>query len=247
VVEAGGARHLFLSGITGGIAGDRMAFPGQASAMLMNSEEVLAREGFSFRDVIRTWIYLKDIDSQYSDLNACRRAFFTSHQVRPAPASTGIRGAVHPPDRTCGLDLRAISHDGRVKVRPIHAPTMNEAPVYGSDFSRGTCVTIEDRTVLYISGTASIDTTGHVIAPGDIEGQVDRMLVNVKALLEGQGAGWGDLVSAVTYLKRPEYRETFLRVCGRHGLPERIPSTTCVADICRPEWLCEMEAIAVMV
>jgi hypothetical protein len=32
----------------------------------------------------------------------------------------------------------------------------------------------------------------------------DRMLVNVAKLLEGQGATFGDVVSAVTYIKHPE-------------------------------------------
>lgn len=245
-VEAGGVRHLFLAGVTGGSSGDRSVFTDQAAEMFLNAEQVLRREGLSFRDVIRTWIYLKDIDSDYSDLNLCRREFFAAHDVRPAPASTGIRGAVHPPDRVCGLDLRAIAHDGSVEVRTIHAPTMNEAPAYGSDFSRGTRLTFQDRAVLYISGTASIDTAGRVVSPGEIEGQVDRMLVNVSALLAGQGATWRDLVSAITYLKDPRDMEAFRRVCRRHGLSERVPNTICVADVCRPEWLCEMEAIAVL-
>ena len=246
LVEADGVRHLFLAGVTGGTHGDRSLFPEQANGMFLNAEEVLRGEGLSFSDVTRTWIYLKEIDSNYIDLNLCRRRFFASRDVRPAPASTGIRGGLHPPDRVCGLDLRAIAHDGSVDVRPIHAPTMNEAPAYGADFSRGTRVTFQDRAVLYISGTASIDTAGRVVSPGEIEGQVDRMLINVSALLEGQGATWRDLVSAITYLKDPHYMEAFRRVCRRHGLSERFPNTICVADVCRPEWLCEMEAIAVI-
>lgn len=246
LVEAGGVRHLFLAGVTGGSSGDRSVFVDQAARMFLNAEEILRAEGLSFHDVMRTWIYLQDIDSDYTDLNLCRREFFAARDVRPAPASTGIRGVVHPPDRVCGLDLRAIAHDGSVEVRPIHAPTMNEAPAYGSDFSRGTRVTFQDRAVLYISGTASIDTAGRVVSLGEIEGQVDRMLVNVSALLEGQGATWRDLVSAITYLKDPRDMEAFRRVCRKHGLSERIPNTICVADVCRPEWLCEMEAIAVI-
>ena len=50
---------------------------------------------------------------------------------------------------------------------------------------------------LHISGTASIDETGRTAHPGDFDAQVDRMLLNVAALLEGQGAGFGDVVSAI--------------------------------------------------
>lgn len=245
-VEAGDVRHLFLAGVTGGAYGDRSVFSDQAAGMFLNAEGILRGEGLSFRDVIRTWIYLKEIDSDYTGLNLNRRDFFAAHDVRPAPASTGIRGGVNPTDRRCGLDLRAVAHDGSVDVRPIHAPTMNEAPAYGADFSRGSRVTYQDHAVLYISGTASIDTAGSVVSLGEIEGQVDRMLVNVSALLEGQGATWRNLVSAITYLKDPRDMETFRRVCRGHALSESVPNTICVADVCRPEWLCEMEAIAVL-
>jgi hypothetical protein len=71
------------------------------------------------------------------------------------------------------------------------------------------------------------------------------MLVNVAALLEGQGASFGDVVSAVTYLKRPaddgRLRET-LREAGFEGFPNVLVA----APICRPELLCETEALAVL-
>lgn len=246
VVEAEGARHLFLSGVTAAGA-EAPSFRARADRMFAIADQAVARSGFRFADdVVRTWIYLKTIDEDYADLNASRRSFFASRDVRPAPASTGIRGVVFPAGSACGLDLRAVRGPGVESIRPIHCSTMNEAPDYGSDFSRGTSVTFRHRRVVYVSGTASIDTAGEVVAPGDIRGQVERMLVNVKALLEGQGAGWHDLVSAITYLKRPEYAPTFRSVCADRGFSERIPNTLCVADICRPEWLCEMEAIAVL-
>jgi enamine deaminase RidA (YjgF/YER057c/UK114 family) len=72
------------------------------------------------------------------------------------------------------------------------------------------------------------------------------MLLNIQQLLAEQGAGFRHLVSAITYLKRAEDLPAMLEVCHRRGFPENIPNTFCVADVCRPEWLCEMEAIAVM-
>jgi enamine deaminase RidA (YjgF/YER057c/UK114 family) len=246
VIEAGGARHLFLASLTGGLPGDGRIFADQAAAMFACAQAALRREGQTFHDVVRTWIYLKDIDSHYDDLNRTRRAFFSRNGVRLAPASTGIKGVVQPEDRDCGLDLRAVSGDPDLEISSIHAPTLNEAPSYGSDFSRGLRVTMADRSILYISGTASIDLAGRIVAEGDIEGQVDRMLLNVEALLAGQGASAADLVSAVTYLKRPGHRDPLREACRRRGFSESTPHTICVADICRPDWLCEMEAIAVL-
>jgi enamine deaminase RidA (YjgF/YER057c/UK114 family) len=246
VVEAGDRRYVFLANLTGGRPGDALDFTGQAASMFEDAETVLTREGLSFRDVVRTWIYLSDIERDYDDLNRARRIFFQARGVVPCPASTGIQGRVAPPGRGCGLDLVALAGRGPFQVRPIHASTMNEAPSYGSDFSRGMQVTAGDRAVIYVSGTASIDTEGRVVHVGDPAGQADRMLLNIQQLLAEQGAGFRHLVSAITYLKRAEGLPPMLEVCRRRGFPLQIPNTFCVADVCRPEWLCEMEAIAVM-
>jgi enamine deaminase RidA (YjgF/YER057c/UK114 family) len=245
VIETDGVRHVFLANLTGGSPGDGRRFTRQAAAVYQRAEACLRRERLSFRDVVRTWIYLRDIERDYGSLNRVRREFFRRRGVHPAPASTGIQGGPYPGDRRCALDLHAAG-GGEINVRTIHAATMNEAPEYGSDFARGMRVGLKDRAIIYISGTASIDLEGRVVGVGGIEGQVDRMLLNVEQLLEGQGASYADLVSAVTYLKKPEYRRPFLEVGRRRGLPDRIPNTLCVADVCRPEWLCEIEATAVV-
>ena len=106
-------------------------------------------------------------------------------------------------------------------------------------------VTLDDRVVLYVSGTASIDTEGRVVHVGNIEGQIHRMFLNVEQLLAEQGATVKDIVTAITYLKKLEYLDPFYKVCQERSIPDNIPNTVSVADICRPEWLCEIEAIAI--
>ncbi|HEU4402673.1 MAG TPA: RidA family protein [Candidatus Polarisedimenticolia bacterium] len=245
IVDEDGVRHLFLSGVTGGLPGDRLDAASQASAAFLRAEAVLNRAGFSFREVVRTWIFLADIGGDYAALNRERRRFFTARGIAPPPASTAIGGVPCPPDRALGIDLRAISGTAPPRVTALHSPTMNEAPSYGSDFSRGMRIDLVDRSILHVSGTASIDTDGRVVHARDIAGQVERMLQNIEALLAGQEIGYDHVVSAVTYLKRSDDVETFRRVAARHGLPSGIPNTLCLAEVCRPEWLCEMEVTAV--
>ena len=128
----------------------------------------------------------------------------------------------------------------------MRGDSLGEASAYGSAFSRGLCVQRPDRTVLYISGTASIDTAGRVVHVGDIDGQCRRMLDNVDALLRPYGATLADTVHAVTYLKDQSYLPVFERVCRERDVPEDLLNTIVVADVCRPDWLCEIELTAVL-
>ena len=241
MVHRGNVLLLHLANLT---AGDGLDLTRRPAELFRLAEVLLEREGLSFRDVVRTWIYLPEMYRDYDALNQARREFYQSRGVRPFPASTGIQGRI-PPDGSLGMDVLAMAGPG-IQAEPIHAPTMNEAGEYGSFFSRGIRVRFPDRSLIYLSGTASIDIRGEVVHVGDAAGQIDRMMTNVEQLLAGQGAGFRDLVSVTTYLKHQEDCTRFLSECRRRGIPEDIPHTVCVAEVCRPTWLCEMEAIAAL-
>ena len=97
----------------------------------------------------------------------------------------------------------------------------------------------------YVSGTASIDENGEVVHVGDISGQSARTLLNIEQLLAGCGAAPTDIVRGTTYLKRADDYGVFLRTWQERGFPESIPHTICRADVCRPDWLCETEVVAI--
>lgn len=245
VVSCRGYDHIYLHNLTGGSPGDGMDYAGQMEVVFDLAERILEQEDLTFKDVIRTWIYVDEMERDYSDLNRVRTAFFKRVGVERMPASTGIQGNVYPCDRGGSMDLYALRTERPVEVKVMHAPTLNEAWSYGSAFARGMTVTFEDRTVAYVSGTASIDTEGNVVHIGDIEGQVRRMLLNVEELLQGSDAQLSDIAWATTYLKHAEDYETFKRVLGEKDFPLDIPHTICNADVCRPDWLVEIEVMAI--
>jgi enamine deaminase RidA (YjgF/YER057c/UK114 family) len=217
----------------------------QTLAMLGAAEALLQQAGMEFRDVVRTWIHLREMDRDYADLNRARRAFFEARGIDPPPASTGIGGGPAPEEHDLCLGVYAVQ-GARPPVRTVMtAPTLNEAPQYGADFARGMRMAEVNKVALHVSGTASIDEAGRTAHPGDFEAQADRMLVNVAALLEGQGASFGDVVSAVTYLKRPADAARLREKLHEAGF-EGIPHALVAAPICRPELLCETEALAVL-
>ena len=245
VVSCRGYDHIYLHNLTGGTPGDGMDYAGQIEAVFDLAEKILEQEDLTFKDVIRTWIYVDEMKRDYDDLNRVRTAFFERVGVKRLPASTGVQGDVYPCDRGGSMDLYALRTERPVEVEMMHASTLNEAWSYGSAFARGMTVEREDRTVAYVSGTASIDTKGNVVHIGDIEGQVRRMLLNVEELLHGSAAQLSDIVQATTYLKHAEDCETFKRVLGEKDFPLDIPHTICKADICRPDWLVEIEVMAI--
>jgi enamine deaminase RidA (YjgF/YER057c/UK114 family) len=229
----------------GGLCGPGANAYEQTLAMFDVAEALLKRAGMEFRDVARTWIHLRHIGRDYDHLNRARRAFFGARDIAPVPASTGIGGGPASDAHDICLSLYAVRAAHPTVRTVMTAPTLNDAAHYGADFARGTRVVDTNKVALCVSGTASIDEAGATAYPGNFEAQAERMLVNVAGLLEGQGAAFADVVSAVTYLRCPadgaRLREKF-REAGFEGFPNVFVQ----ASICRPELLCETEALAVL-
>jgi enamine deaminase RidA (YjgF/YER057c/UK114 family) len=217
----------------------------QTLAMFTQAESLLQRAGMEFRDVVRTWIYLRHMDRDYGTLNRARREFFAARGIAPVPASTGIGGGPVSAAHDLCLGIYAVKSGRPLERTVMTSPTLNEASEYGADFVRGMKVMEANRVALHVSGTASIDEHGRSVHPGDVDAQADRMLVNIAALLERQGASYADVVHAITYLKDPADAPRVrakLRAAGFSGFPHAMVA----APICRPELLCETEVLAVL-
>lgn len=207
------------------------------------AERLLEEHGLSFRDVVRTWIHLRDIERDYDALNQARREFFRARGIERMPASTGVQGGPFPDVHDVSLSLAALRSPRTLQATAMSSPTLNEAWSYGADFSRGLRVAEANKTTLYLSGTASIDEAGRTVHPGDFRAQAERMLHNLASLLAGQGASFGDVVSGVTYLKRPSDASLLRSIFRERGF-EGFPCAVVEAPLCRPELLCETEAVA---
>jgi len=149
--------------------------------------------------------------------------------------------------------LERIACAERVAKRAISAPAaLNEAPEYGSAFSRGLRIDLNGLVILLISGTASVDEDGNTVHAGDFRAQCRRTYRNISALLAAEGATWKDIVRTTCYLRDierdyaafNEERTAFFRQQGLDPLPA---STGIQAILCRPDLLVEIEAIAMFV
>ena len=249
IASPGGGRSFRLGEQRHYYAGSIVGTPGSAfdetHSMFCRAEDLLKQEGMSFHDVMRTWIYLRRMDRDYAEFNRGRREFFRERNITLLPASTGISGAPFPESANFLLSFFAIQSPRKLEPEPMTTPTLNEACTYGSDFSRGLRVVEENKVALYISGTASVDEEGRTAHVDQFEAQVERMLLNVETLLSAQHASFQDLLSAVTYLKNPQDAPVLYKVLRAKGL-DQIPNAVVHAAVCRPDLLCEFEAIAAL-
>ncbi len=247
LVTIGGRRHLYIADIQGIDRSEPTAigFRKQSDRMFAKAAKLLEPFGIKFTEVLRTWCYLKEIDDDYAEFNLSRNAFFAEHGVTRLPASTGIQAGLWPDQTLCGMDLYALLDTEGVGIEVMHTPTLNEADEYGSSFSRGMKIDLPEKTVLHISGTASIDESGRTVHVGDIKQQLERMLLNVRELLQHQGASFEDVTQIATFLKHAEDYELCQQLLRQWGI-RHVPNTLVEAGVCRPELLCEMEAIAIL-
>ena len=209
------------------------------------AERLLEQCGMAFRNVVRTWIHLRDIDRDYDALNKARREFFRRRGIELIPASTGVQGTPFPDAHDLSMTLYAVKASRPLDVTPMSAPTLNEAWSYGSDFSRGLRIAEANKVTLHVSGTASIDEAGRTVHVGNFAAQVDRMLDNIESLFAQQGASFENLVSGVVYLRNPGDAPVLHARCHQRGFGG-FPCALVEAALCRPELLCEAEAVAML-
>jgi enamine deaminase RidA (YjgF/YER057c/UK114 family) len=222
----------------------RDAFEQTRNAFLA-AERLLAQCGMAFGDVMRVWIHLRDIDRDYDALNGARREFFEQRGISRRPASTGVQGPPFPDAHDVSVTVAAMQSASPLGVTPMSTPTLNEAWSYGADFSRGLRLADANAVTLFVSGTASIDEQGRTAHVSDVAAQAERMLHNIATLLAQQNAGFSDLVSAVTYLKHLRDAAALRTVCKARGF-QGFPWAVVEAPLCRPELLCETEAVALL-
>jgi enamine deaminase RidA (YjgF/YER057c/UK114 family) len=248
-------RQLVLTSIHGMRSGAPPDAPEQARRMFERAGATLAARGYSFREVARTWIYFARLLDWYGDFNAVRNAYYTAAGLSKSaaagsgsafPASTGIQA--QSASEECLMDVLAIDlgHAGRLAVRPVaESGRQGQASLYGSAFSRAMVIDWADCKIIHVSGTASIDQRGHSTHPGDAGAQFRDTLASIDALLEPEGAGLSNLCQGTLFAKSAAVAAICRDVARELGSPA-LPFVEVIADVCRPELLVEIEAVAIV-
>ncbi len=213
-----------------------------------NLRRVLISSGGTLADhCLRTWLFVRDIDNNYPGVVKGRNEVFAEHGLTPSThfiASTGIAGQTADPKRLVSFNAFADLSLRQGQIKYLYGKThLNPTYEYGVAFERGTAVDYGDRCHVYISGTASIDNKGEIVAPGDIVAQTARMLENIEVLLGEASCGWSDVAHLIIYLRDLADYPVVSEI-----MSERFPDTPkaiVLAPVCRPGWLIETECMAI--
>ncbi len=88
-------------------------FRAQMARTLHNITGLLAAEGATWKDVVRTTCYLRDIERDYDEFNQVRTQFFKERGLDPLPASTGIQAILCRPDLLIEIEAIAMFESDR--------------------------------------------------------------------------------------------------------------------------------------
>ncbi|MCR4995134.1 MAG: hypothetical protein K6A32_07160 [Bacteroidales bacterium] len=220
----------------------------QTESLLIDYEETLQRFGATLADnCIRTWFYVRDVDTQYAGMVKARRENFIEQGLTEQThyiSSTGIGGLPADTRALVQLGTYALIGFKPEQQHYLYAKThLNPTYEYGVTFERGTRMDYGDRRHVYISGTASINNKGEVVHVGDIVKQTERMWENVGALLSEAETSFDNIAQIIVYLRDIADYDIVSRMFA-----EKFPSTPyliTLAPVCRPTWLIEMECVAI--
>jgi enamine deaminase RidA (YjgF/YER057c/UK114 family) len=210
----------------------------------------LQSQNVNLRDnLVRTWIFVRDIDTHYQGMVEARKEFFLSQGLTPDSryvASTGIEGDAV--DSGCLVSMDSLSFGGIVEKQILPMNALDNLPLtitYGVTFERGLRIKFGDRSHLYISGTASIDKSGEIMHGGDVENQTRRTLDNIEMLLKNQDASLSDMAYLLCYVRNVNNFDCVNAIL-KDRIPNDVPLVIVQGAVCRPGWLVEVEGVAIM-
>jgi len=269
--EADGIRWIHCGGVYGDPAGPDEAYEESASAFRHLNEQ-LGLAGVDFSHVVRTWIYVNQITEgpdgrqRYQELNRARTEFFEDVRLCAHNRASWAPEIVYPASTGIGtagrsIVLNAVALDSQrpdVFFMPLENPRQTSSFKYSAryspktpKFSRAMAIVQGHFVHLMVSGTASIvdQRTVHI---GDVARQTEQTIDNIRRLiaeenlarhhLPGVGATLSDIAKLRVYVKHPE---DYARC--REIVEQRLPGIPAIylhADVCRPDLLVEIEAVA---
>ena len=101
--------------------------------------------------------------------------------------------------------------------------------------------------LIFLAGQVPYDVNGNLVGKGDVGAQTEQVFQNIKNILEAAGSGLNMVGKVTVFTTKLEYRPIIHQVRTRiFGEVGQLPASTLavVTSLADPDWLVEIEAIA---
>ncbi len=217
----------------------------QTEDIYNNLFSIIKTYWFTTKNIFRAWNFINDVLINYKDFNKVRDHYFNLEWINDNyPAWTGI---------DCLLNNNFL-HSAwymLLKSDSIIIETLNDtqlqchAELYWPKFSRAKVLKseVDWNDILFISWTAAVNLKWESIFTDDIEKNILFTLESIFVLLEKVNMSFDDIQVSYLYLKNKNFSEVFNKIYIEKKYKFNFIETYC--DICRDDFLFEMECIAV--
>lgn len=100
--------------------------------------------------------------------------------------------------------------------------------------------------MVFVSGLVSVDKEGRTVAPGDIRGQTRQVLADIEKVVAEAGGSRDDIVKVTVYLADLGDYGGMAEVRAGFFKPPFPASCAVQAHLLNPDWLVEIDAVAVI-
>jgi enamine deaminase RidA (YjgF/YER057c/UK114 family) len=94
--------------------GDQAPSPYLDLATFANITGLLESEGATWKDIVKTSCYLREIARDYDVFNKIRTAFYNEQKLNPVPASIGIQAHLCRPELLVEIEALAMFRTDQV-------------------------------------------------------------------------------------------------------------------------------------
>ena len=108
--------------------------------------------------------------------------------------------------------------------------------------------TVSGGAIVFISGQVALDNSGSVVGKDDFRTQAEQVFRNLRAAMEAVGGNFSDVVKLNYYLVDLSHLPELRDVRDKYITVSNPPTSTAVqvTRLFRPEFLVEVEAVAVL-
>ena len=204
-------------------------FAAQTEAVYKNFDNILKANGADWTNVVWSHGYV----TRHDVINAYRDVRYRYHRPGQVAATSVVCGLVGP--------------EWMIESEIIASMAERESfTVPGVSVSPGVAHAVRAGNTLYVQGQVGRNSQDETVGAGDFDTQAAQVYKNLDDILKRVGVSWDKVVRIKSYLVDRAHGPAVRRVRDRYLKPGAYTSTTVVAGFFKPEYMLEVEAVAIL-